>query len=1221
MVSSGLKQACGIEKSERRVERNLFERVHSLLETNGNAGVRTLRPLWLALALLLATAPLSGQAGSPKGGRKLAPLDIVQTAHTLFVQGNYEEAKRYYLEVLPVYPQSFDLLKNLAYCYMQSGPRGLAPAAQFYARAYAINPNSRDVAENLSKCYVALRRYAEAAAVLRKLAALSDAPAEAWKKVAEVYDLARRFPEAEKAYDVYLQRNPGDLEARSNLARIYSWEKNYAKALAEFRIVLATNPNFPPALIGMARVSSWQGRLEESLRLYERVLVTDPKNGEALAGKAFVLLWMGRFQDSQKLFGQLHQRYPHDAEIARGLQTATAAIEEKVSAVLRRGYTAEAEAEFRRALARDPKDLTALRALAEITATPQRCSEGIAFGRRALELSPNDPTLEFPLARALALCQQYSEAVARYRRFLGAQPKAEDALYELGDTLMRARRYAEAEAAFRDLLRANPNHSDGITALARALAATGDYPEALARYDLALTTSPDNYDALQGKAYVLLWTGQYAQSRTIFRSLAEKRPDDAQNAEALDNIARGEEEARWAAIRPGPDAPPQDFLRYYEKRRASYPDDKSALKGIAYIQAQLKNVKEAIEGYRRVVEKYPDDRDAQMELARLLSWDGQLDASVKIYRNVLASRPDDPDALENLARVYVWSKRDRDALEVYRNLLARNPSQTGYRLEVARLETRLKDYPAAREVLASVVLDEPQNRDARLQIAQLDLTERRWDESLRQFGYLLKQNPLDPDALMGRAQASYYSGNTLQAYAAASTLVKDRPDNFSAMFLLANIEHARGHRKRTLELLDRADQLSPGNADVLEMRKRIREESTLTLHTSASFAREIGPPTTCRNPAVGCGQLDLHEDLRTYSYGTTFGLPPLIPRTTSFLSLTVLPTSSPFGRNSEGGPAALGISGAVAPEQFLFRQTTRLTPRLTLRSGGGLMRFGPGRPLKVIAIGPGLAPILSPGLSRLESLDQDKLTAILGIVGVDKFRAALTRTALSRPVWIGGLSFAPWTKFGFDLDAVRSGVTSTPTSVRLGIMETRLGGNLNFFFNSRTEAHLGYFHSFFSSEPFAHIENSVAHGLRVEDRVEHVQLNGASALLNRNLVRSDRFSLDLGYSGVAFGHAGIRGENLFMGFFNPAWYNRNQATLRVYGKLSRAVSYDFSGGIGIQQPDRGRAVTRALNVTPALTFSISRRVSFSVGYTHYNTAEALGALRGDAFRLSTDWRL
>lgn len=1164
------------------MERNLLQRVHSLLETKGSAGVRTLRPVWLALALLLATAPLSGQAGSPKGGRKLAPLDIVQTAHTLFVQGNYEEAKRYYLEVLPVYPQSFDLLKNLAYCYMQSGPRGLAPAAQFYARAYAINPNSRDVADNLAKCYMALRRYAEAAAILRKLTALPDAPAEAWKRVAEAYDLARRFPEAEKAYDVYLQRNSGDLEARSNLARIYSWEKNYAKALAEFRIVLATNPNFPPALIGMARVSSWQGRLEESLRLYERVLVTDPKNGEALAGKAFVLLWMGRFQDSQKLFSQLHQRYPQDGEIARGLQTATAAIEEKVSAVLRRGYTAEAEAEFRGTLARNPKDLSALRALAEITSTPQRCSEGIAFGRRALELSPNDPTLEYPLAHALALCQQYSEAVARYRRFLGAQPKAEDALYELGDTLMRARRYGEAEAALRDLLRVNPKHSDGITALARTLAATGDYTEALARYDLALAASPENYDALQGKAYVLLWTGQYAQSRTIFRSLAEKRPDDAQNAEALDNIARGEEEARWAAIRPGPDAPPQDFLRYYEKRLASFPDDKGALKGIAYIQTQLKNVKEAIEGYRRVVEKYPDDRDAKMELARLLSWDGRLDASVKIYRNVLASRPDDSEALENLARVYVWSKQDRDALEVYRTLLAKNPSQTGYRLEVARLETRLKDYPAAREVLATVLSAEPQNREARLQIAQLELSQRRWDESIKQFNFLLQQNARDPDALFGKAQASYSSGNIPQAQETASMLVMERPENFSAVLLLATIEHARGRRRMTLELLDRAEKLSPGNADVTEMKERVRNESKVTVRMAASYAREIGPPTRCLRPE-GCGLLDLHEDLRTFSYGTTVMF-SFLPRTDSYFTSLLLPSNSPLARDTQGRGVPSGISGVVGPAEFLYRQTTRLTPRWTLRGGGGLARFGPGEFVNF------------PG-------QPEQITS-----------------ATTRPLAMGGLSFAPGKNFSIDLDGSRSPVTATPTSARFGVMETRAHAALNFFFTPRTELHVEWYYGYYASQHYDHV-SFVNRNRLVVNRADHARLNGASVVFDHRFLQRDRISLDLGYTGVAFGHTGLGGEHAFMGFFDPERYSRNMATIQVAGKIFGPLSYDFSGAVGIQQADRGRPIKRGVNIGPSLIVKVTRRLSLTVGYTHYNTAQALGALRGNAVRVSTDWRI
>jgi hypothetical protein len=49
-------------------------------------------------------------------------------------------------------------------------------------------------------------------------------------------------------------------------------------------------------------------------------------------------------------------------------------------------------------------------------------------------------------------------------------------------------------------------------------------------------------------------------------------------------------------------------------------------------------------------------------------------------------------------------------------------------------------------------------------------------------------------------------------------------------------------------------------------------------------------------------------------------------------------------------------------------------------------------------------------------------------------------------------------------------------------------------------------------------------------------------------------------------------------------------------------------------------VQPALLLNPALTVKTSPRVQLSVGYTYYDSSQSLGTLRGNAVRLSTDWK-
>jgi hypothetical protein len=59
----------------------------------------------------------------------------------------------------------------------------------------------------------------------------------------------------------------------------------------------------------------------------------------------------------------------------------------------------------------------------------------------------------------------------------------------------------------------------------------------------------------------------------------------------------------------------------------------------------------------------------------------------------------------------------------------------------------------------------------------------------------------------------------------------------------------------------------------------------------------------------------------------------------------------------------------------------------------------------------------------------------------------------------------------------------------------------------------------------------------------------------------------------------------------------------------------------LQQTLQGRALTLAWSASPSLTLTVSQHVTLGIGYTHYNTAQALGSLRGNAVRVTSDWRL
>jgi tetratricopeptide (TPR) repeat protein len=604
---------------------------------------------------------------------------------------------------------------------------------------------------------------------------------------------------------------------------------------------------------------------------------------------------------------------------------------------------------------------------------------------------------------------------------------------------------------------------------------------------------------------------------------------------------------------------PSGLEKLYRERAASNPKDLVALDGMAILESRRGDYAGAIAAYRSALEIAPEDRDAQVGLARTLAWSGQYEAALEGYRRILQERPDDTDALEGLGLAYAWSRRASAALPIFQDLAKQYPADTDYAVELARVETNLNRYADARQTLTAVLTRDPRNHDARMQFAYLDLHEGRQADALRRFNHLIAENPADSEALKGNARIAYYRGDLQYAHDLTAGLVADNPRDVDAILLLANLERALHRTRNARALLATATGLDAHNQEARELSESLARESRITLHTSASMAREIGS-----------GESSGSEDLRMFGYETTWGFSGL-PRSDSFITLNYLPSSSPSG----------SIQGAVGPAEILYRQTTYLTSRLTLRGGAGLARFGPGE-----------------------------------LFSVPNQQQAVP-SAGARAIGFVNLSYAVRKKLTVDLSAGRSAPAYTPTAVKLGVVEDRAAAALEYHPSSRTEFRVEGFIANNLTIPYDHVLTSNGLTQAVIHEADHNQARGGSITFSRNLVRKRWGAFDLGYSGLVYGFEAGKPS---MGFFTPGFYQRHYVTPHASGKLHGPLGYDLLAGAGVQQVEHGSSLTRAMLISPALTLRASSRLVLTLGYTHYDSSQSLGTLRGNAVRLSTDWK-
>lgn len=317
------------------------------------------------------------------------------------------------------------------------------------------------------------------------------------------------------------------------------------------------------------------GRPAEAEKAARAALTSAPSDPAVQHVGGMALLRLGRVQDALAPLGRAASagNAPLPWVIALGNAQAMA------------GQETEAEATFRRALAREPANAVVLLNLgilltgrgaleeaekvleASLAARPGhpgalialgnvRSRAGDAFGavvayRDAVAAKPDFAEAHANLGGALADLGQAAEAEAALRRALALNANLALARHRLGDLLLGLGRMAEAEAALRQAVTQDPRAAAAWNSLGLALRALGRMPEAATAFRSAIAAKPDLAEAHANLSLLLAWLDEPAPAtEAAARAVALAPGDDrAHLAAAVAAAARGDAPAARAASR------------------------------------------------------------------------------------------------------------------------------------------------------------------------------------------------------------------------------------------------------------------------------------------------------------------------------------------------------------------------------------------------------------------------------------------------------------------------------------------------------------------------------------------------------------------------------------------------------------------------------------------------------------------------------------------------
>ena len=249
-------------------------------------------------------------------------------------QGQLDQARAHYAQVLQIDGRNFDALQLSGLCALQAGDN--AEARQFLDRALA---QRQDVASVFNHRGVALRRlglqeaalsdfdravaldpkladgFYNRANTLRDLGRLTDALADyrkASERAPQRGDILNNLGgclkelnlhgEALACYDRLIALNPDHAEAHSNRGLVLQNLGRFEEALASADRAISLNPAFVEAWRERGAALIALGLLDEALAALDKALALDPRHAEAHATRGMALMEMGRAEDATRSF-------------------------------------------------------------------------------------------------------------------------------------------------------------------------------------------------------------------------------------------------------------------------------------------------------------------------------------------------------------------------------------------------------------------------------------------------------------------------------------------------------------------------------------------------------------------------------------------------------------------------------------------------------------------------------------------------------------------------------------------------------------------------------------------------------------------------------------------------------------------------------------------------------------------------------------------------------
>ncbi len=632
----------------------------------------------------------------------------------------------------------------------------------------------------------------------------------------------------------YAALSPSDAAAQKNLGDMLYDQKDLAGALAAYRLALKADPSIKGLYKRYCELVMTRGTPDETAKALAGAVTAGEADAQMYLSLGAIYQKQGSFAKAVATYQKALALDPKNIKVLSSLAQCQA----------KSGSIDDAVISYEQSIAMNPDATADYKALGDLYTKQNKSSQALSMYKKYLEKNPKDFGVARSVGEAAFAAKSYEEAVKYLSMVSGEAAKSIDLVFVYGQASYYTKDYKNAIQLFERFRQINVKLTKKHPGVVTVMKLLGD------SYD----KSGDAEKALEVYSIYTKLAGVHDPEASLRK---------AQLTEATNPAAAAKMYEENTVLYPGDYKSYLAAGLYYAKQKTTLDKALGLLKKCAtladtipamwfemgQVYDKLGRDKEELDAFRKFIQLAPEDADASGKIGALLIAKHKYNDAMMFLETANTLKPNDPKFMVPLAQGYIETDRAKDALDLLEKAdklkpddetikmtlfdLYKSTGQSKKALDVMQQivqkkrdnKTLLKyaealylsaAYPNAENAIKDITATDPENISALMLLGKIQSVQNKLDDAVETYKEISYISPNYAPAMYERAQVYLDQSKLPWAKTFFERALKADPNYALAELGLARLAKVLKNPADYQLHLDKALKLDPNNKDILE---------------------------------------------------------------------------------------------------------------------------------------------------------------------------------------------------------------------------------------------------------------------------------------------------------------------------------------------------------------------------------------------------------------------